>query len=467
MVKKRNKKLWDSPIYRFRVPISQNSDKLKEIVFDVTRSAPPIKEISEEQKTILKEIFSSKELGKINHVMEFGAAKLKNIPFLLEQGKSVCAVEFEELTKNKFTKKNIRKCKKYGNKFKSLVFPNPFIKNKDAFDLVLLFNVPPIMPVFAERMYLLDLIYKKITKDKYLLWVAQREGSYKKDRESGKYFCGDGIWQGKTHYLKSFYKYHSIEDLDEMMSLYGFKLVKRWGLGSDARLYKKTKYNLFEGLIDDKRILEMIPFDKSIKDPKNPKPKIVEKSYNVRPVIPNPREMSIESLYAEKIKSIPEGKEYSEEYHRVVSHALARIFRGSLRKMDIKIEIKDGKKIIDTLFTNCAKEGFFHNLKDNVKCTYPIIEVKNYTNDTKNPEIDQLNGRFNKNHGHFGIIACRHIDDSDSMYARCSTVLPGNIILFLTDQDIFELLELSRENNFDEISDFMDDKLRTLLFKKG
>ena len=32
------------------------------------------------------------------------------------------------------------------------------------------------------------------------------------------------------------------------------------------------------------------------------------------------------------------------------------------------------------------------------------------------------------------------------MYTRCSTVLPDSIILFLTDNDIFELLELSSEN---------------------
>ena len=53
------------------------------------------------------------------------------------------------------------------------------------------------------------------------------------------------------------------------------------------------------------------------------------------------------------------------------------------------------------------------------------------------------------------------------MYERCATVLPNNVILFLTDEDIFKLLELSKDNLYDEISDFMDKKLQTLLFKKG
>jgi len=164
---------------------------------------------------------------------------------------------------------------------------------------------------------------------------------------------------------------------------------------------------------------------------------------------------------------VPEGNEYAEEYHRVISHAIARIFRGCLRNMDMKQDIKDGVKIIDTLFTNSSKEGFFYNLKEEVKCNYPIIEVKNYTDDTKNPEVDQLNGRFNNNHGHFGILVCRRIKDENKMYERCATVLPENIILFLTDEDIFKLLELSKDNLNSEISDFMDKKLRTLLFKKA
>src|SRR3989338_7585265 len=423
--------MWKSPIYKFRIPKKQNeeSDELVELVFDVTGSAPSFKEPSDELIAILDEIFKSKDFSSIESVIEFGAAKLQNIPFILKHGKTVCAVEFEELSNNPITIKNIKKCETFGDKFQNLLFPNPFITDTKKFDLALLLNVPPVVPVPVERLYLLDLIYEKVKNGKYLLWVAQKEGSYKADRESGKFFCGDGIWQGKNRYNKTFYKYFNHEDLDEMMSLYGFKLIQKWNLGSDARFYEKTD--------------------------------------EIKLIIPNPREFSIESLYIEKIKSIPEGKDNAELYHRIVSHAIARVFRGSLRNMDLKTEIKDGVKIIDTIFTNCAKDGFFHNLKEEVKCNFPIVEVKNYTDDTKNPEIDQLNGRFNKNHGHFGILVCRNIKNEDAMYTRCSTVLPEHVILFITDKDIFELLELSREQNSAEISDFMDKKLRTLLFKKG
>ena len=167
MANKNTRKLWDSPIYRFRVPenpVESDIDRLLEIVFDVTGSAPRFEEPSDELVKILKDIFTSKELKKINDVMEFGAAKLKNIPFILEQGKNVSAVEFKKLSENKYSKQNLEKCKAYGKRFRKLFFPNPFISSKKKFDLALLLNVPPVMPVFAERLYLIDLLYKKVNK---------------------------------------------------------------------------------------------------------------------------------------------------------------------------------------------------------------------------------------------------------------------------------------------------------------
>ena len=170
--------MWTNPIYRFREPdiaVDSDSIDLREIVIDVTGSAPPFKEPSEGLQEILNELL---ERNDIDTVLEFGAAKLKNIPFILQHNKSVCAVEFKELLINPITKKNIVECEKYGKRFQELLFPNPFIEDTKQYDLVLLLNVIPVMPIPAERMYLLDLIYHKVKDKKYVLWVAQKEGSY-------------------------------------------------------------------------------------------------------------------------------------------------------------------------------------------------------------------------------------------------------------------------------------------------
>lgn len=458
--------LWTTPIYRFRLPKDDNpeSQTLKEIVIDVTGSAPPFTEPSDGLKEVLREIFKQGNYKKIETVLEFGAGKLKNLPFILKQGKTVCAVEFKELSENSFTKENFKECRKYGSKFQKMIFPNPFLSDSKMFDLALLLNVPPVMPVPAERLYLLNLLYNKINKGKYLLWIAQKEGSYKKIREDGKNNCGDGLWMGKGRHFKTFYKYHQVEELDEMMALYGFELIKRFNIGDDARLYEKTEHNLFSDIITPKNILEQIPIDKTIKDPISSEPKNVKRSSKIKPIVPDPKILSIENLYIEKIKNIGRGKADAESYHRTISYALGRIFRGSLRNMEIKVNIDGGIKIIDTVFTNSAEKGFFNNLRNKVESSYPMVEMKNISGDPTNTELDQLNGRLNQNRGHFGLSVCREISNKSAVLTRCKTFLPDNYIITLTDKEIFELLEYSREKNQSDINDFMDKKLRELLF---
>ena len=107
--------LWDSPVYRFRVPVDVNDPvDLKEVVVDVTGSAPPFKVPSENLKEVLEDVFCQENGFGIETVLEFGAAKLKNTPYILGLGKKVCAVKFESLTENKLTQENIQLCRQFG-----------------------------------------------------------------------------------------------------------------------------------------------------------------------------------------------------------------------------------------------------------------------------------------------------------------------------------------------------------------
>jgi len=454
--------LWKNPIYKFRMPGEEESSRLKEIVIDVTGSAPSFNGPSDNLKRILDEVLDNPNID-IRSVLEVGAAKLKNVPYILNKRKIVCAVEFRELGENALTKKNLRKCKRHGSRFHEVLFPHPFIDDEREFDLALLANVIPVMPIWAERLYLLELLHRKA---KYVLWIAQKEGTkYRTIRENGRNNCGDGIWMGKGKYTKTFYKHHSIEDLDEMMALYGFKRIKKFSGSDDAALYERVPHVLFKGLVTPEKILQHIPIDADIQSPTSPRRlRSVSASARNRPVVPNPQEFSIENLYIEKIRGIPTGLSHAEEYQRVVSHALARIFRGDLRNMEIKPPMDGGRQIPDAVFTNSAEKGFFKDLMQKVECSHPMVEAKNTSNDPNSDEINQLNGRFNHMHGHFGILACRNVEDVEAVLERCKGKLPENYILVLTDDDIIELLELSREGNKSEIHDFMDRKLRKLIF---
>ena len=72
--------------------MSSESEKLKEIVIDVTGSAPGFPGPSDALKEVLNGIYSNQmTLKKIDTVLEFGAGKLKNVPFLTgAREKSLC-----------------------------------------------------------------------------------------------------------------------------------------------------------------------------------------------------------------------------------------------------------------------------------------------------------------------------------------------------------------------------------------
>lgn len=464
-----NKMLWKTPIYKFRVPLSQESEDLQEVVFDVTGSAPPFNDVKDTMRGVFDKLLSE-EGKKADKILDFGAAKLRNTLYFLDKGKKVCAVEFEELSKKSSDAKEIlKKCQKSKN-FQKLVFPHPFIDHNEKYDLVLLINVLPVMPVFAERLLSLQLLNQKINELGYVLWYAQKEGSYKEIREKGKNDFGDGIWMGTNKRFKTFYKYNEIEDVDEMMALCGFQYIKKFlAPGNDVRLYQKTKYNLFSEIIKPKDILDVIPIDNSVEDPKDSKFKKVKRKNRIKEILPNPSSLSLENLYRKVLENIKPGQENAEVYHRIASHIIYRVFRGSLRNMEIKQDTDKGLKIIDTVFTNNAENGFFANLSKNfqIKCPYIILEAKNYNFDPKNPEFDQLAGRLKDNIGKFGILVCRGIDNLDIVKQRCESYLDdgGKHIIFLIDDDLINLLEMYQDGDFKGIDDFMDKKIRPLVFK--
>ena len=73
-----------------------------------------------------------------------------------------------------------------------------------------------------------------------------------------------------------------------------------------------------------------------------------------------------------------------------------------------------------------------------------MIECKNYATDIKNPELDQMSGRFSNLRGWFGIILSRHFENKDLFVQRCKdTAKDGRgIILCFDDEDIINMLTL-------------------------
>jgi hypothetical protein len=123
-----------------------------------------------------------------------------------------------------------------------------------------------------------------------------------------------------------------------------------------------------------------------------------------------------------------------------------------------------------TLFPGCLshprRDGVRTNLPIllNIESNFILVEVKNTNSDPMNPHVDQLNGRMSERTGQFGLLICQEVQDASSVITRCRTYLNNHYLKVLSKKELIELLQYSMDRNLDEINDFMDSKLRRLLF---
>lgn len=144
------------------------------------------------------------------------------------------------------------------------------------------------------------------------------------------------------------------------------------------------------------------------------------------------------------LQSIAPGGQEAYNYHKLILGVLELIFYPNLTNPTKEKEINQGRKRIDIVFDNSATDGFFYNLHDIHKITsrYIYAECKNYSEDPKNPEIDQLSGRFSVNSTMVGILVCRTIGNKNLFLQRCIDLWKqkSEMIIPLADQDIILIL---------------------------
>ena len=129
------------------------------------------------------------------------------------------------------------------------------------------------------------------------------------------------------------------------------------------------------------------------------------------------------STLISRLDEINPGKEDATRYHQLIAQVLSCMFSPYLSGMRIEREINEGRKRIDLCFDNSANEGFFHDLKlaHQSKCPVIFVECKNYVSDPANPELDQLQGRFGRQRGEFGLLVCRTLSTARRWFAGVGT----------------------------------------------
>jgi len=168
-----------------------------------------------------------------------------------------------------------------------------------------------------------------------------------------------------------------------------------------------------------------------------------------------------------ELKQIKAGNQSAGKYHDFIIKALGAIFDQQLYHPVKEQKIYKGRKRIDIVFNNKGlQEGFFSELitKHQVKAPYVFFECKNYSQDLENPEFDQLSGRFSPRKGVFGIIVCRSNKNKNLMNEMCKDRLEKNeYILILDDNDIMNLLNFRKNNDFKAIDQYMENLFRELV----
>ena len=150
------------------------------------------------------------------------------------------------------------------------------------------------------------------------------------------------------------------------------------------------------------------------------------------------------------VLSIPPGPSTADAYHRAVQRLLTALFYPALDLPNREVQIHEGRKRIDIVYSNLAEAGFFHWLWNagNVDSGQIVVECKNYTDKLSNPELDQLTGRFSPRRGRFGLLLYRGFQDRKSdVIKRCrdAALDDRGFVIALDDNDLARLV-LARQH---------------------
>jgi SAM-dependent methyltransferase len=467
--------LWASPVYRFRIPAARG--KVKEVVIDVTSSAPSFSDPGRTLSNVFNQVFDYLKIEKdekVNRILDFGAGKLRNTLFFLKKDYYVTAVEYEKLSRESSqAQEMLADAGRFRTRFKELVFPHEFISSSGKYDVILLVNVLNIMPVPSERLMVLQECHKKLREGGHLFWYTQYGDASYISRCTKDKMIGDGYYVGENRKFKSFYREFSVSEIDEMLSMSGFVFEKLFPVSHNrARLYQKGQSNPTREMVSAATIERHSTFDRGAEKPTEKKPIVRKLARSEKFAEPNPPELSPipEKVLTEKLRGIRPGREGFKEYQETVKLIFARVFEGMLDNIRSEEQTFEGKERIDLVATNIDDRRFFWRLSSKlaIRCLYIPIECKNYTSDPGNAEFNQIASRFDKKTGVFGFLVYRTSKDKLEILEHCRRRLNKDqgYIIPLDDDDLIELLALTEERKDREIDNLLDTKLWTLLGRK-
>ncbi|MEA2858250.1 MAG: hypothetical protein QOC72_289 [Methylobacteriaceae bacterium] len=166
------------------------------------------------------------------------------------------------------------------------------------------------------------------------------------------------------------------------------------------------------------------------------------------------------------LREIPAGMQHAGRYHSFTMGVLTFLFYPHLINPTKELELNEGRKRIDIVFTNAGESGFFSVIARSrqMRALMVIVECKNYNRELGNPELDQICGRFSHTRGYFGMLLCRQVFDERLMERRCKDLARDKeeYVLVLDDEKVSRMLRLVEENRRDDIQGYLHTRLARL-----
>ncbi|MFG3704736.1 hypothetical protein ACGF7U_08395 [Micromonospora sp. NPDC047670] len=147
----------------------------------------------------------------------------------------------------------------------------------------------------------------------------------------------------------------------------------------------------------------------------------------------------------EDVLRTPAGRDDADAYERRIESFLSALFYPHLVFPRRQKKIHDGRKRIDISYTNAATHGFFYWLAMHYPAAHIVVECKNYGKELRNPEFDQLQGRFSPSRGKVGLLLHRGYGDKEKVWSSCRDTARDDrgFIIALDDDDLRLLVQES------------------------
>ena len=168
-------------------------------------------------------------------------------------------------------------------------------------------------------------------------------------------------------------------------------------------------------------------------------------------IIENIPNIDLNEIY-NRLIAIPAGKKHADKYEKVVEELLSAIFYPDLMYPKAQHRIHDDRKRIDITYTNISQSGFFYWLALNYPASHIYVECKNYSADLKNPEYDQLAGRFSMSRGKFGLLVCReNVNTKLALLRSIDTARDDRgYIIVIEDNDFQDLIDIRQSMDYNK-----------------